>query len=188
LKIVLARHGKLDWDFKTPIPGHGLAAWLRGERDAPLDPSHRPSPELERLARDATRLIATPLRRSLESARILAPSAVPLVDAHFQEPDLPCAIRSGVRLSPDVWSWLARTAWFCGWSAGVEPFKAARARARNAASILAAHAETQGVVVVVGHGLMNLFIARQLRRRGWRGPRLPLQRHWAFDVYERTAA
>src|SRR6267143_683880 len=121
---MLARHGKLDWDFKTPIPGHGLAAWLRGERDAPLDPSHRPSPELERVARAATRLIATPLRRSLESARILAPSAVPLVDAHFQEPDLPCAIRSGVRLSPDVWAWLARAAWFCGWSAGVEPSKA----------------------------------------------------------------
>ncbi len=186
MKIVLARHGKPDWDFKTPIPGHALAAWLRGEKDAPLDPRDRPSAELEQLARQATCLIATPLRRSLESARLLAPAAVPLVDAHFQEPDLPCAIRSSVRLSPDVWAWLARTAWFCGWSAGVEPYKAARARASKAAAVLSARAEA-GIVVVVGHGLMNVFIARQLRRSGWRGPRLPLQRHWAFDVYERTA-
>jgi len=186
VKIVLARHGKPDWDFRTLIPGHGLAAWLRGEKDAPLDPRDRPGAELEQLARQATCLIATPLRRSLESARLLAPSITPIVDAHFQEPDLPCAIRSELRLSPDLWAGLARTAWFCGWSAGVEPFKAARARASKAAAVLSARAEA-GIVVVVGHGLMNVFIARQLRRSGWRGPRLPLQRHWAFDVYEQTA-
>ena len=188
MKIVLARHGKPDWDFKTPIPGHGLAAWQRGENDAPLDPLSRPGAELEHLARQATQLIATPLRRSLESARLLAPSVVPVVDAHFQEADLPSAIRSGVRFSPDVWAFLARTAWFCGWSPGVETFKAARARASTAAAILARYAETQGVVVLVGHGLMNFFIARQLRRRGWRGQRFPIQRHWAFAVYERAAA
>lgn len=188
MKIVLARHGRPDWDFKTPIPGHGLGAWVRGENIAPLDTSSRPGAELQQLARETSRVIATPLRRSLESARLLAPPVTPIVDAHCQEPDLPSALRTGVRLSPDVWAIFARTAWFFGWSPDVETFPAMRARASAAAAILVAHAEAQGMVLVVGHGLINFFIARQLRRRGWRGPRFPLQRHWSFSVYERPAA
>src|SRR5438093_9970936 len=77
---------------------------------------------------------------------------------------------------------------FCGWSAGVESFKAARERAAKAASILTGHAEESGAVVLVGHGLMNILIARRLRASGWRGPRLPSPQHWTFGVYERAAA
>lgn len=188
MKIVLARHGRPDWDFKTPIPGHGLGAWLRGENAAPLDPSSLPTAELQQLAREASRVIATPLRRSAESAPLLAPPVAPIVDAHFQEPDLPSALRTSVRLSPDIWAFLARTAWFLGWSPDVETFRAMRARASAAATILVAHAEAEGMVLVVGHGLINFFIARQLCRRGWRGPRFTLQRHWSFSVYERGRA
>src|SRR6185436_3380847 len=36
IRIVLARHGRPAWDFRTPIAGHGLAEWLRGEAAAPL--------------------------------------------------------------------------------------------------------------------------------------------------------
>jgi len=37
IRIVLARHGRTAWDFRTPIPGHALGEWLRGEGEAPLD-------------------------------------------------------------------------------------------------------------------------------------------------------
>lgn len=114
---------------------------------------------------------------------MLAPSTVPLIDACFREAELPSAIRSGLRLRPDVWAWLARSAWFCGRSAGVESFRAAHERAAKAATILVARAEASGAVVLVGHGLMNVLIARQLRTTGWRGPRFPSSQHWGFGVY-----
>jgi len=188
IKIILARHGRPAWDFRTPIPGHGLGEWLRGEADAPLDSSQRPSADLERLSRMAKCLVTSPLRRSRDSAQLLAPATAPLVDPCFREAELPCAIRSGLRLRPGLWEWLARSAWFCGWSGGAESFKAARARASRAASLLAAHAESSGAVVLVGHGLMNILIARQLRIAGWHGPRFPSPQHWTFGVYERAAA
>src|SRR5438876_6687242 len=90
IKIILARHGLPAWDFRTPIPGHGLAQWLEGERDAALEPVQRPPPgaDLEQLIRDARCLIGSPLRRSIESARLIAPAVVPLIDDHFREPAL----------------------------------------------------------------------------------------------------
>ena len=186
IRIVLARHGRPAWDFRTPIPGHALGDWLRGEANAPLDASPRPSAELERLSRTAQRLVTSPLRRARDSAQLLAPATVPLIDPCFREAELPSAIRSGLRLSPEMWAWLARSAWSCGWSAGVESFKAARERASKAASLLIAQAETGGAVVLVGHGLMNTLIARRLRGAGWRGPRFPSPKHWTFGVYERA--
>jgi len=186
MRIVLARHGRILWDFLTLIPGYALGEWRRGEDAAPLDTSYRPPPgaELERLIRTTAALIASPLRRSLESARLLAPAAAPLIDARFREAELPSAIHSRVRLPAKVWAGLARAAWFAGWADGVESFRYARARAADAATILTEHAETHGGVVLVGHGLMNVLIARQLRAAGWRGPRVPSQRHWGFAIYE----
>lgn len=188
IRIVLARHGRPAWDFRTPIPGHALGEWLRGEAGAPLDASSRPGAELERLSREAKCLVASPLRRSRDSARLLAPTTAPLIDPCFREAELASTIRSGLRLGPEMWALLARAAWFCGWSAGVESFAAARERASKAASVLTGHAEEGGVVVLVGHGLMNFLIARRLRAAGWRGPRFPSPQHWSFGVYERAAA
>lgn len=184
MTIILARHGRLAWDFRAPIRGNALCEWRRGEDEAPLDASHRPSAELEQHVREAHCVAVSPLRRSRESARRLAPSAELLIDACFREAELPCEIRSGVRLRSHVWAGLARAAWFCGWSDGVESFRAARARAAQAAAILTAQA-SDGVVVLVGHGLMNVLIGRQLRTAGWRGPRFPSVKHWAFGTYTR---
>jgi len=186
IRIVLARHGRPAWDFRTPIAGHALAEWQRGEAEAPLAEFPRPSAELERLSQTAQCLVASPLRRSRDSAQLLAPAGVPLVDPSFREAELPSAFRSNLRLRPEMWSWLARSAWFCGWSAGVESFSAARARAAGAAALLTRHAEAGGAVVLVGHGLMNILIARHLRASGWRGPRFPSSAHWMFGVYERA--
>ena len=132
-------------------------------------------------------MLASPLRRSLDSAHLLAPGAEPLVDARFREAELPAAFRSSLRLRPEVWAWLARAAWFCGWSAGVESCRRARQRAASAAQLLVEHAE-RGAVVLVGHGLMNVLIARQLRAEGWQGPRLPSPDHWTFGIYKRSRA
>lgn len=181
-QVILARHGRPILDFRTRIPGRGLAAWLQAEREAPLDASSRPSAELERLARTARWLVTSPLRRSRDSARLLAPSIDAVIEADVREAALPHAFRSAVRLPPGLWAGLARTAWFCGWSAGVESFRAARQRALRAARRLHALAQ-QGDVVVVGHGLMNALIAPQLRILGWQGPRFPSGSHWGFGRY-----
>jgi broad specificity phosphatase PhoE len=181
--IVLARHGKPDWDEKTPIPGRALAEWVRGRDAAPIDRSSRPPAELVRIAQSSRVLAASPLRRSIESAELVAPGLAPQVNSLFQEVFLPTAIPLGLRLRPTAWSSLARLAWYCGWSPGVETFAAARHRASRAAAVLAELASARESVLLVGHGIQNGLIGRRLRRAGWSGPRFRTRRFWAFAVY-----
>jgi broad specificity phosphatase PhoE len=168
-----------------PFRGAPFAEWRRGEDNAPLDPVSRPGSALVQLVRAASCVIASPLRRSLESARLLAPAGVPVTDALFREADLPCGFRSAARLRPDVWAVLARSAWFFGWADGMESFAATRVRAAGAAQLLTARAESHDTIAVVGHGMINIVIARELRAHGWRGPRVPSRRHWSFGLYRR---
>lgn len=181
-RIILARHGRPVLDRRTRIPGHGLAAWLRSESDAPLDPASRPSPELEQLARHAGSVIASPLRRSVDSALLLAPAVEPTIEEDVREAALPSAFDSSFRLPPMLWAGVARCGWFCGWSAGVESLTAVRQRAVRAVQLLQKLSERHDVLVV-GHGLMNAFLGEQLRARGWSGPLVPSRSHWAFGIY-----
>lgn len=181
--IILARHGRPACDYRTPIPGRAFAEWRKAEDNAPLDASSRPSPELVELVRGAACVVTSPLRRSLESARLLAPAVKPVTDRLVQEAALPCAFPSNLRLSPSAWRVLARAAWFCGWSDGLESFSAALKRAAQAAAMLMERSRTHPSIAVVGHGMMNTLIARALRAHGWRGPRIPSPRHWSYGVY-----
>jgi broad specificity phosphatase PhoE len=181
-RIILARHGRPAWDYSTRIPGHGLAMWLRGEREAPLDPGSRPDPVLEELARNAAFVIASPLRRSIDSARLLSPSRDLTIEDDVQEAALPSAFGSDVHLPPNFWAAIARTRWFFGWCPGVESVAAARQRAARAARTLEDLAP-HGDIVVIGHGLMNALIAAQLGGLGRGGPAFPWRRHWAFGTY-----
>lgn len=182
-RIILARHGRPLLN-PSPIPGHGLAAWLEAERDAPLDPTSRPSAELERVAQEARLMIVSPLRRSRDSAELLRPATPATVEEDVREAPLPSAFRSSLRLPPTIWAGIARSAWLCGWCAGVESFQTARRRAADAAQRLHALATKHGDIVVIGHGLMNALIAVELRVWGWRGPRFPSRSHWQFSGYE----
>ena len=71
-------------------------------------------------------------------------------------------------------------------SAGVDSFRTVRARAATAARLLQERGVHDDVVALVGHGMMNILIARELRAAGWRGPRMPSRRHWGFGIYERN--
>lgn len=183
-RIILARHGRPVLNTRTPIPGHGLAAWLEVERDAPLDPTSRPGAELERVAKAAQLVVVSPLRRSRDSSVLLQSAGSVTTEEDVREAPLPSAFRSSLRFPPMVWAAIARAAWFGGWEAGVESFSATRRRAARAAQRLQTLATRHGDILVIGHGLMNLLVAAELRTHGWRGPRFPSRAHWQFGRYE----
>lgn len=188
LRIVLVRHGKLAWDSRTPIPGYALTEWNQGRDAAPIDPSHRPPAELQQIARESRAVATSHLRRTIESAALLELSVTPEPDAQFREIELPRGIASRLRLRPTWWSALVRAGWWCGRSPGAESRVEASRRAVRAAAALALLAEREGRVLLVGHGQMNGFIGRQLRRTGWRGPWLRPRKFWAFTEYRREGA
>jgi broad specificity phosphatase PhoE len=126
------------------------------------------------------------LQRACESAQLLAAGRPLFCDPLFVETEIPSRISLRLALAPRYWSVLARAAWFCGWSRGVESLREARDRAHHAADRLDELAREHGSVMLVGHGMMNRLISRALRRSGWRGS-APGVAYWSVGALERAA-
>jgi broad specificity phosphatase PhoE len=185
-EIFLMRHGKPAFDDRTPIAGSAFAAWVRGYDRAPLDMSVPPSPGLRAQAAAVGCVATSTLRRAQESAALLAAGRRVVSDSLFAEAGLPSAIPSSLRLAPRHWVFLARVAWFCGWSRDTESLREARSRAHRAAERLAELAHTHGSVMLVGHGLMSALILRVLGKAGWRGS-ASRATYWSVVAMERAA-
>lgn len=165
------------------ISGHRLGEWVRGRNAAPIDPTHRPPAVLRRIARDAAGYAASPLRRSLESLHLLVPEAVPYVDPVFREVEPPGDVPSPIPLPAQLYSKVARLAWYAGWHRDDESYRAAKRRADRAAEILIGIAPETGALLLVGHGIFNGMIGKALKRLGWDGPPFRPRRQWAHAVY-----
>lgn len=74
-----------------------------------------------------------------------------------------------------------------GFSSNGESFRASRVRATAGAEMLKNAAVEYGSVLLVGHELINHFIAKELLITGWQGPKSPGKRHWEFGVYQYKA-
>jgi hypothetical protein len=137
----------------------------------------------QRLADSATFVASSTLRRALSSVRALGrtPSSA---DAVYAEAALPFAPWRGPRLPVGVWVVLFRLLWFMGYAQHADAFQTTKARAKIAALRLASHA-VSGPVLLVGHGIMNRLIGRELIALGWT-PTRPQSKgsYWSASTYE----
>jgi broad specificity phosphatase PhoE len=169
LEITLVRHGRPLVDEDSRIRGRDFDGWVAGFDQAPLDPALPPPPSLVAQAAAAHCIVTSTLRRSLESAALLAPGRPLLTEPLFVEAGMPAAMPGNLAIRPKHWDVLSRIVWILGWSKGTESWPAARGRARLAAERLDELARKHGSVLLVGHGMLNLLIQRALRQLGWSG-------------------
>ncbi|HEY0720425.1 MAG TPA: histidine phosphatase family protein, partial [Gammaproteobacteria bacterium] len=160
-----------------------LAKWIADYNDAALDRAHPPPTAAIQHAAEGAFVVCSTLRRSRESAHLLGVANIDACEAAFRELELPHACWRVVRLPVLTWAVLFRFMWLLGFSANGESVKAARERARYCAEQLAAWAEVHGTVLFVGHGSLNWFIARHLRRMGWSGLNRSPRNYWEFADY-----
>ncbi len=185
MEIILSRHGKSALPRVSSISGRDLGRWVDRYNAAGITTALPPPEPLRHLASSVGYLVASDRRRAIESAQWLASSREFGVDPELREAALPDSMGVVLKMSPDVWAIIARVAWWLDWRRSSESVDAARRRAGRATARLCALAVEHRTVLVVGHGVFNRLIARELTRRGWRGPRfLPLA-NWASATYAR---
>jgi broad specificity phosphatase PhoE len=180
LQIILVRHGRPDFRDGVPIAPRELRWWIErynraGVVDGPPDAVVRSAA--------AAIVVSSPTVRAVESASRLAQGRAVTTSELFREADLPHAQWQWPKLPPAWWVVLFRLAWYCGFGGQAETASAATMRAREAAEKLIALAEGGVAVLLVGHGIMNSMIAKQLLARGARGPRLTRSQYWGCSVY-----
>ncbi len=160
-------------------------SWVDSYNANDLDNAVLPDHCTVKLAQSADFVICSDLPRSTESARYLGIETINLTSSHFQEAGLPVVSWNFPKLSVRVWAALFRVAWLGGLSRGSESFFEAKERAKKAAGTLIEKAGVHNRVLLVGHGIMNRLIAKELKMQGWRGPTVPVRKYWDYGVYRK---
>ncbi|SKA70604.1 Broad specificity phosphatase PhoE [Pantoea ananatis] len=181
MTIILMRHGKPDHPFAGRLSAQGLADWCEAY-DLSLVSDGPPDRSIS-IARKAAVVVCSPLPRAHSSLERLGlhPHHV---DALFSEVGIPLLRADRIQLPTFVWQAILRAIWFCGYAGETESLQHARARASRAADRLIALSQ-QGTVLLLGHGIMNKMIARELRKRGWQAEKHASSRHWSSAIYHR---
>jgi broad specificity phosphatase PhoE len=87
-----------------------------------------------------------------------------------------------LRLPVTVWVWMVRLAWFTGHRSQ----RASRDEFLQRVGAVADLLEQSTVdTLVVSHAGMMTYLSAELRRRGFRGPRLRLPKHAILHLYTR---
>lgn len=182
MEIILLRHGKPELDLKgrlnaSEIKQLVIAYEQSGIQDHP--------PETLRKCFNGHHIVCSDLARSVQSAKRLGFKQIHLSDALFKESGMPHFDQSFFKLPAMIWFTLLRIMWLFGFKKNGESFVQAKLRAKKATNKLIVLAEKNKKVILVGHGLMNRLIAKQLRLRHWQGPASPGKKYWEYGVYIR---
>jgi broad specificity phosphatase PhoE len=167
-KIFLVRHARPDVEQARHYTRQEASQYLLDYDSANVMPVTTIPALLKELP--VKKIYCSTLRRSVQTAQLLFGTEVKLVaQPVFREFERQILKLPPVRLPLRSWLVGSRMLWLMGFnSKGIESFKKARQRAREAAGLLAGKAATEEVVVLVAHGLLNAFVSYYLRRLGWR--------------------
>ncbi|MCT4709229.1 histidine phosphatase family protein [Enterobacteriaceae bacterium H11S18] len=183
MEIILMRHGKPTYTDYPKVSSREMADWI--EQYNISDTGNDTPPESCKLLSSCTlQIISSPLPRALSSLRALGYEP-DLIDEVFSEVDLPVFLIPCFRLSPTYWAALFRAMWFCGISSKTESLGMAKKRAFQGAEILINISNKfNGTVLLMGHGVMNELIARELISLGWKKQSRSGNGYWKGCVYK----
>ncbi len=183
--IILVRHGKPALSRKVRLNWQEYRAWWDKYDDGGLADKQRIPKKVQAYANEADVLISSPLRRAVETARLLRGREPDLTDKGLVEAALPPPHLGRLKFRPKTWGTFARVVWFVGWSDGMESHSAARVRANTMAETLADHASGGKLILVTAHGWYNRMLKGSLMKQGWKCVSQNGDLHWSHRRLER---
>ena len=180
MEIILLRHGKPSVDLKGNLTASDFKFLAREYAQSGIK-DHPPKDLKDNF--NSHYVVCSHLERSLQSTKGLGITEVHLTDELFAETDIPHFDKFFIKLPMMGWLISLRLIWLLGFSKNGESFTQAKIRAEQASNKLIALAQKNEKVILVGHGLMNRLIAKQLRLNNWQGPKSPGSNYWEYGLY-----
>ncbi|MDX8045340.1 histidine phosphatase family protein [Gracilibacillus sp. S3-1-1] len=183
MEISLIRHGKSKFTDSHRITVNEFNNWVKNYDDKGVfEEDFYPQETLIKI-QSANMVMASDLKRSIESAKLLHQAIKITSIPIFRETELPIPLVKGVKLNPSIWALILRCLWFMGYSKDCESIFNAKRRAQKAAQLLIEHAQEHNSIALVGHGFFNMLIAKELLKNGWIGKRKTSSKHWNCTTY-----
>jgi broad specificity phosphatase PhoE len=186
IRITLLRHGKPAFELKGNVRGKDLGMIAKSYDSSGI--VGVPPRDTVSAIQGNHVVVCSHLTRSVESAKALGCSEVHVKDPLFCETAIPHFSSGSIPLPASFWIVVLRLLWLFGFSRNGESLNDARRRAKQAADRLIKLAEAHQNVLLVGHGFINHFIAKELLNSNWRGPSKPGTGYWGYGIYERASS
>ena len=181
--ITLIRHGPPAVSLRQKVRGHQFRQFVERYDAAKIARQSLPPRTVMRVVAGADVVFASNRPRAMHTAELLGSTVPDLIAPQFREIEFPVDFPRQFRFSALTWSAIALMLWRLGYASRSETLVRSRARAHEAADLLENQIKESQSVVLVAHAGINRLIAKELRRRGWRGPRLPYSWHWGCTTY-----
>lgn len=181
MQITLMRHGKPRLPQTKWLAPHEMEQWIGHYDRSEVELAGIPLASVG-AARNASTIVASTAPRALSSVRALG-HHTHVADALFCEAPLPFALWRFPRLPPQAWAAFFRVLWFFGYSRGSDSIHVTKARAKAASERLIG-LTSHGPVLLVGHGIMNRLVARELLAAGWVKRTRHESKYWSTSVYD----
>jgi broad specificity phosphatase PhoE len=183
MEITFIRHGRSKHIENHKMPCFDFTQWVENyDNNGVFEELTYPSATIEKIT-SAKIVVTSDLIRAVESAQLLKPGVKVISNPVFRETELPRWAMKSLKLRPNVWAVLLRILWLCGYSNECESLTSAKLRAEKAAQQLMTLAEENKSVALVGHGVFNRLIAKELQKQGWKGKRRTTAKHWNCTSY-----
>lgn len=181
MELLLLRHGKPDMETSMAVGATAMDMWIKDYDSAGIIDV----PDASILSGfNEHFVVASPMRRALESVTALGLAPDMILDTLYEAP-LPAFNLPLLKLTPLAWATVFRLLWMAGVSGEVESFASAKRRAKQVSDELANLTEVHGRVVSVGHGFMNMLIARELQKAGWKKQKQGASGYWSGTMLVR---
>jgi len=185
--ITLIRHGPPAVSLSQRVRGHQFRQFVERYDAARIAQRALPPLAVQRVVAGADVVFASNRPRAMHTAELLGVPMPPVVDSQFREIEFPVDFPRHLRFSALTWSAIALALWRLGYTSRSESLARTRKRAQTAADTLerelARSEHESSSVVLVAHAGINRLISKELRRRGWKGRKIPHSHHWGCTTY-----
>ena len=181
-KIILLRHGEVDIQNYKNMSSIEFGEWIIEYNNADIKSDFLQKNDIKKLLNETDILICSTLRRSLLSLEIF--KKMPFeCNALFNEAEIPYSSFSFLRLKSKYWLIIYRILWFLGYAKNVESYKKTKIRAKEAAEHLIKLSKNNESVILVGHGIMNKFIQKELLLNKYLERKKTKNKNWDYSVF-----
>jgi broad specificity phosphatase PhoE len=182
-KIILLRHGEVDIKDYKNISANQFEEWIIEYNNSDIKSEFSSKDEIKDLLNETDILICSNLKRSIQSIEIFDKIPFETNDV-FNEAELPFLNWSLLKLDTKVWLIFFRILWFFGYSQNCESFKKTKQRAIKATEILIELSNQEKTIILIGHGIMNKLIQKELILQKWNETKKVKNNNWDYGVFE----
>ena len=181
-KIILLRHGEVDIKNYENMSSNEFSQWIIEYNNAEIKSDFLQKNDIKMLLNETDILICSTLSRSLQSLAIF--KKIPFEsNALFDEAEIPYSCSNFLRLKAKHWLVVYRILWFLGYSKNAESYKKTKIRAKVAAGRLIELSKNNKSVILLGHGIMNKLIEKELVLNKYVERKKTKNKNWDYSVF-----